>query len=168
MIWRPDGEDLLASPLHAQRWSADGAVNVELRRALTWWDRVLRSGLTERRVWRGPQRAPLHVFCDASSRDARLGAVLWHTGVWYWTSMITPAHIQASFCMRNDGQIMALELLAISLALKTFELLISDRLVIVHCDNKGAESALRRGCAKRPDHARLVHAQWFEAAIMGL
>ena len=82
--------------------------------------------------------------------------------------MITPAHIQASFCMRNDGQIMALELLAISLALKTFELLLSDRLVIVHCDNKGAESALCRGCAKRPDHARLVHAQWFEAAIMGL
>ena len=35
-------------------------------------------------------------------------------------------------------------------------------------EHKGAEAAIRRGRARRPDHARLVHQQWFEAACLGL
>ena len=129
----------MMGPIHDQRWSATGHIRPELRRTLHLWAEVLSSGLTERRVWRPIRTVALHIFCDASSRDARLGAVIWDTGVWYWTSTITPERVRASFCVRNDNQIMALELLAISLALATFEDRIRNRRIIVHCDNKGAE-----------------------------
>ena len=145
----------MMGPIHDQRWSATGHIRPELRRTLHWWAEVLSSGLTERRVWRPIRTVALHIFCDASSRDARLGAVIWDTGVWYWTSTITPERVRASFCLRNDNQIMALELLAISLALATFEDRIRNRRIIVHCDNKGAEVShnfLRRWFCQRAAH----------------
>ena len=63
---------------------------------------------------------------------------------------------------------MGLELLAISLGLCTFEALLADRKVVVHCDNTGSEAAVRRGSAVRWDHAQLVHEQWMHAADQGL
>ena len=62
---------------------------------------------------------------------------------------------------------MGLELLAISLGLSTFEAQLTQRNVVIHCDNTGAESAIRRGTAISCDHARLVHTQWTHAAELG-
>ena len=129
----------MLGPIYAQRWSRDGAVGSELRRALEWWLQVFDSGLCEKLSWSGLRPGLLHLFCDASGVDARLGAVCFDAGTWYWTTAVAPKDICASFCVRGDRQIMALELLAISMALKTFEPLLANRTVVVHCDNKGAE-----------------------------
>ena len=40
--------------------------------------------------------------------------------------------------------------------------------MVVHSDNSGSEWALRRGCARRWDHAQLVHQQWLHALKMRL
>ena len=50
--------------------------------------------------------------------------------------------IMGQFKQRKDNQIMGLELLAISLGMCTFEWLLVDRKVVVHCDNKGSEVRL--------------------------
>ena len=92
------------------------------------------------------------------------------------------------FRRRSDQQIMALELLAISLGLGTFQELLQNRKVVVHCDNTGSEvmcnasacqpfvhsnlwrwqAVLRRGTAIRMDHAQLVHSHWLHAAKHGM
>ena len=43
------------------------------------------------------------------------------------------------FRRRNDNKIMALELLAIAMALSTFEKELRRRSVVIHCDNTGSE-----------------------------
>ena len=82
---------------------------------------------------------------------------------------------------------MGLELLAISLGLGTFQKQLKGRLVVVHSDNSGSEVgvmacfgfcipiwlrvlqvALRRGTARKLDHAQLVHHQWLHAAVHGM
>eukprot|EP00973_Karenia_brevis_P086403 11980337-Karenia_brevis.AAC.1 len=57
------------------------------------------------------------------------------------------------FKPRKDKQIMGLELLAISLALCTFRNELREQRVVVYCDNKGSEIAVRRGTARAHDHA---------------
>ena len=127
----------MMGPIHAQRFSRDGSVGSELRRALRWWVRLLESGMAERRSWDALGGVPLHVFCDASGVDARLGAVCWDAGTWYWSSTVAPSHLVEAFRVRGDRQIMGLELLAVSLAMGSFGELMKNRIVIIHCDNKG-------------------------------
>lgn len=111
----------------------------ELRRALQWWADVLQAGLAETHVWKQIQAEPLHVFCDASGTSRRLGVVLRDKNTWYWTTTACPHSIQSAFQFRRDKQIMGLELLAISFALSTFIEHLRNRVVVIHCDNKGAE-----------------------------
>eukprot|EP00973_Karenia_brevis_P002177 293821-Karenia_brevis.AAC.1 len=59
---------------------------------------------------------------------------------------------------------MGLELLAISLAFCTFRQMLAGRKVVVHCDNTGAEVAVRSGSARSLDHAQLVHKHWMGTA----
>ena len=82
-----------------------------------------------------------------------------------------------------------LELLGVSMGFCSFERWIRGRKIIVHCDNKGAEvwplglllvlgefrrfsfpvqESIRRGTARPFDHAQLVHAQWLQAAVLGM
>eukprot|EP00973_Karenia_brevis_P090092 12400970-Karenia_brevis.AAC.1 len=84
---------------------------------------------------------------------------------------------------------MGLELLAIALAMSTFEYLIENRKVVVHCDNagemctvfscdiggtsmlcvlSGGEFAIRKGVAKAFDHCQLVHSHWMHAARLNI
>ena len=84
---------------------------------------------------------PLRLFCDASGGSARLGAVLFADGKWFWTSTTVKERICEYFRHRRDNQIMGLELLAITLGLETFSEILQRRDVIIHCDNSGAEVA---------------------------
>eukprot|EP00973_Karenia_brevis_P092677 12413581-Karenia_brevis.AAC.1 len=66
---------------------------------------------------------------------------------------------------------MGLELLAVSLALCTFREHLSGKQVIIHCDKQWGRGkrvmelmvAIRRGTARKMDHAQLVHQQWLFA-----
>jgi len=104
-------------------------------------------------------------FCDASGSPPHIAAVLHIDGQWFWTHMPIQESVINQLEIRNDAQIMALELISISLGLCTFQGKLADRKVVVHSDNTGAEEATRKGSAKHWDHAEIVHAQWFHAAV---
>ena len=107
--------------------------------------------LAELRTWGNVAEAPVHVFCDASGADARLGVVVYADGLWHWTSTTVGERGLKHFRRRRDKQIMGLELLAISLAFGTFAPILRRRRVIVYCDNTGAEVSLHVsvGCGAR-------------------
>ena len=138
----------------------------DLKRSLHWWREILASGVSEKRPWVDPNDEPAHIFCDAASTPPYLGAVLFIDGSRFWTHMEPPEHVLAAFHVRNDSQIMGLELLSVSLGLGTFANLIRRRRVVLHSDNKGSEKAIRRGSARKRDHAQLDHHQWMCAATL--
>ena len=58
--------------------------------------------------------------------------------------MEPPSEVVESFVRRKDKQIMALELLSISLGMSTFEGMLSGGKVVIHSDNKGSEAWLHK------------------------
>lgn len=138
MFRRRFGRALLR-PIFDQMRRRDGKVDSELLRALGWWIKVLELGIVERIAWSLSSESPVHLFCDASSNPAHLGAVIFYGGAWMWTHMAVPKSLLDCFQHRNDGQIMGLELLAVSLGLCSFVGMLRGRKVIVHCDNRGSE-----------------------------
>jgi len=122
-------------------------------------------GIAEVRAWGMPEAAVAHLFCDASGSPPHIAAVLHVDGQCFWTHMPIQEKTISMLEVRNDAQIMALELLSISLGLCTFTEKLANRKVVVHSDNKGAEGATRKGSAKHLDHAEIVHAQWLHATV---
>eukprot|EP00973_Karenia_brevis_P020572 2825026-Karenia_brevis.AAC.1 len=114
-------------------------MSLELEESLRWWQTMLTLGIVEFREWDAPAGKPVHVFCDAAGSPARLGAVLFLDDNCQYTSMIPPDEAVALFKRRGDQQIMALELLAIAMALSTFQKALRGRRVVIHCDNTGSE-----------------------------
>lgn len=53
--------------------------------------------------------------------------------------MDPPAEVMSSFTRRSDQQIMALELLSISLGIHTFRDEIAGQRLVIHSDNTGSE-----------------------------
>lgn len=126
-------------PLFDQTTRRDGAMSAELLESLRWWRAILKSGVTQNKRWQEAQGAVVHLFCDASGEPAQLGAVLFIDQKCCFTHMRVPHEILHCFMRRRDKQIMALELLAISLGFCTFENRLRHRKVVVHCDNRGSE-----------------------------
>ena len=151
-----------------QKSRHDGRLSPELVRALKWWLDVLGLDLVEKRQWRQSQRSTLHLFTDASSTPGHLGAVMFYGGCCLWCHLPVQDAVYELFKRRRDQQIMALELLAISMAIDTFADHLRDRRVVIHCDNKGSEACIRRGSARSMDHAQIVHAQWLRLAELGV
>ena len=127
-------------PLHDQKSRRDGQLSPELVRALTWWLEILDSGLCERHEWSTQRQAPVHLFCDARGYPAHLGAVLIIDGKCLFTHMATSEMTMGSFRRRKDNQIMALELLSISLGMCTFADHFRGRDIVVHSHNTGSEA----------------------------
>ena len=146
----------------------DGRINFELWRALIWWRRVLATEIAELRPWVVSQEKPWHLFCDASGEPPRLGAVLLTSAGAFWTCFTPGQSFLDNFKCRSDNQIMALELLAISLGIHTFLEKLKGRKIVIHCDNSGSECSLRKGSAKCADHAQLVHELWSDFVCHGI
>ena len=127
-------------PIFDQVSRYDGKFNPELKAALRWWRDVLLLGTAELRPWWRAAKATAHLFTDASGAKRQLGAVLYVDGCWFWSSMVTPPRELHLFRRRRDNQIMGLELLGVAFGMSTFESLLSNRNVVIHCDNSGAEA----------------------------
>lgn len=126
-------------PIFDQKTKRNGAVCPELRRALSWWRDVLKSGIAELHPWQKASSDAVHMFCDAAGGKAHMGVVLFIGDDCMWTHMAVPRWALSRFQIRHDQQIMGLELLAISLGLSTFESILKGRRVVIHCDNSGSE-----------------------------
>ena len=129
----------LLRPIHEQATRRNGQIDANLKRALVWWRSVLQLELAELR-WAKDERDVIHLFCDASSKPPYLGCVVFVDQNVCWTHGAPPAEVMECFRSRRDGQIMGLELLAVTLGLSTFGSMLEGRRVVVHCDN----SLLRR------------------------
>ena len=103
------------------------------------WKAVLIAGISETKAWTVPQGGVAHLFCDAASTTAALGAALLIDDMCFFTHTVPAPGVVEMFRLRKDNQIMALELLAISLGLCTFQQQLRGRKVVIHCDNKGSE-----------------------------
>ena len=97
-------------PIFDQQSRRDGKVDVHLKRALMWWQEVLRLGVCELRAWEEPEADLLQLFCDARGNPPHLGAVLFWRGKCWWTHMRVEASMLGRFRSRRDNQIMGLEL----------------------------------------------------------
>lgn len=126
-------------PIFDQKSRRDGKVSHELQESLRWWLAVLHAGITEDRRWAEPGGNIVQLLCDASSSPPEVGAVLLIDDTCYFTHMSVPHNVVDMFRRREDNQIMALELLGISLGLCTFQAELKGRRVVIHCDNKGSE-----------------------------
>ena len=69
-------------------------------------------------VPREQERAEL--FCDARGYPARIAAVLCVHAEIFYTAWDVPDDVLATFCPREDQQIMGLELMAVVFGLHTF------------------------------------------------
>ena len=125
-------------PIFDQCTRRDGQLSMELQHSLQWWRHVLKSKITETTAWTGVAGPVVHIFCDAAGSGG-MGAVLFTDKGTYFVHMQAPAAVTKNFVVRADNQIMGLELLAISLALSSFEDLIRKRRVVIHSDNTGSE-----------------------------
>ena len=121
-------------PIFDQASKCNGSIDQNLRRALQWWKTVLATDIAELRSWGEISGDAAHLFCDASSCPAHLGAVLIVDKKFFWTHADPPPEVISQFTRRGDNQIMGLELLAITLGLCTFREQVAGRNVIVHCD----------------------------------
>ena len=154
-------------PIFAQRWSRSGKISKVLRTALLWWLHVLDVGICERRDWQRHDAPPICLFVDARGVPPRCAAVAFIDGVCHFTDGMPSKEIMNSFQKRNDSQICGLEMLAIALGLSTFAAELKGRSVVVFSDNKGAESAARKGVAKAWDHCEIIHEIWTLAFQIG-
>jgi hypothetical protein len=82
---------------------------------------------------------------DAAGEPARLAAVLVDGDDVLFCSCGPPAELMAALCKRNDAQICALEIAAVSLALSAFHNRLHGRRIMLWIDNTAAESIIRAG-----------------------
>eukprot|EP00973_Karenia_brevis_P078150 10853323-Karenia_brevis.AAC.1 len=127
-------------PLFDQKTRRDGQMSDELKESLSFWRTVLAEGISELREWREHAGEIVHLFVDAAGSPACLGAVLFlsHNSKLF-THMRPTELMMRSFMVREDKQIMGLELLAISVALSTFAPWLVGKRIVIHSDNSGAE-----------------------------
>ena len=127
---------------------------------------VLERGLQDVSVV-GKQAPVFDLFCDARSTPPRLAAVLMDaSGALSYADMPVDDKVLAQFDEREDGQIIALELVAVLFGLGTFQNVLSGNYVRVWTDNRVAEGNLIRGSSKAKDLNMLVHGIWLLAAHM--
>ena len=159
-----------------------------LRSALEWWRNVLGLDIVEEHSWTPPSSDVVHLFVDARGQPPHCAAVLFANGQIQYTAGAPPKSLLDKLVRRCDEQIMALEILAITIGLATFAGDLCGRKVVVWSDNKGAEvclapplaaltlarggqraqgskmqcvqGAARKGAARAADHNMLIHEIW--------
>ena len=96
--------------IFAQCRSSTGSVGPRLKRALLWWQSVLRMRVAEMRAWNFDERRPCHLFVDAASTPARCAAVLFVDGHVLYTDGPPAPSLMHQLAARNDNQITSLVL----------------------------------------------------------
>jgi hypothetical protein len=122
---------------HGPLCGRNGQIGTRLRRALLWWQEVLRLQIAETREWVCGPEPVAHLFLDAASTPARCAAVLFLDGDIMHTDAAPSKEMLDCFKHRNDNQITGLEIFAICLGLSTFQCELAGRVIVIHSDNTG-------------------------------
>ena len=117
-------------------------VSKHLRLALLWWEQALLLKLCKSVELVPEQESVIELFADARGTPPQIGAVLIEGGSIEYTEWVPPKCVLTALKERRDEQIMAQELLAITVALFSFMDRIRGRRVRVWTDNAGGEGGL--------------------------
>ena len=152
-------------PVYRQQYAPlrSGRVSTLLASSLRWWRQLLISEPVRVVGAYSSQREVVHMFTDAAG-EGGLCALLHARRRWYGCHMTTPRDVYSMLCRRKDEQILALEMLAVLIAIDTFLDLIADCAVVFHIDNAGVVGILRCGAARAPDHNILSFSFWAQVA----
>ena len=155
-------------PLFCHAKGRRPGVRRELELALRWWLHVLDYDLHQERPWGEAAGDHATLIVDARSTPPRLAAVFFPpAGDVQFCDMAPGEEALRHFRRRGDGDILALELLAIALGVSTFAKQLAGGTVVVFSDNTGAERATARGSAAAWDYSAVVHCLWRFAAEHG-
>ena len=159
----------LLRPLFAQAHGRHPSISTELRFALEWWRHVLDEDLHETRRWAPDPLRHAVLLVDARSTPPRVAAVLiLPDGSIRFCDLEPDPAVLSQFRRREDGAILALEILAIALGISTFAPLLHGLSVRVFSDNTGAERATAKGASRQWDYCRVIHSVWHFAAVRKL
>ena len=164
-MFRRIGRALLR-PLYSHSHGRRARLSEDTRLALRWWLHVLTLNLHQERAWSRPTPDgaaddPFVLLADARSTPPRVAAILVSpTGEIEFCELVPSAQLLSCFKVRNDGAIMALELLAVAVGVCTFADRIANKKVRILSDNTGAESTLRKGSSREFDYACISHGVW--------
>ena len=103
------------------------------------------------------------------SGEARwLAAFIHDGGRWWWTRVQVPEYIWVQLLPRADHQIGLQELLAVVLAIHTFQDQVGQSLFTVAVDNQGVLHAVLQGRAGAEDANRCIAKLWLDLAHMNV
>ena len=142
--------------LYAQTSSTTGKIGNRLREAFGWWLRILALNICESHPLNVNEDKKSHrLFVDAASTPAHCAAVLCHNDTMLYTNAEPEKGMLEQLIARRDKQITSLvfadsihencnascpltqEMLAIYLAITTFQKELAGQRVILYSDNKG-------------------------------
>jgi hypothetical protein len=144
-----------------------GRVSTRLRKALTWWKQFLETPL-KREVDLRSDKEHVHIFTDARSTPPRLAAVIEVDGQLQYTDIEPSPSQMQQLSVRNDDQIMGLEMMAAMLAIQTFPKQLRGKRVHIWIDNTAGQGAYNKGASRQEDHNGLCHALWHAAAELDM
>ena len=145
----------------------NGRIGEALAMAIIWWFQVLKLQLCQEVPLAIVRTPVIELFCDAASKPPCVAGVGIHRGAIMYTAFEVNHRIMRALEVRKDDQIMALELLAILVSLRTWGHVMSGTTVRVWTDNVGAQCTLEANYARRHDHNLIVFAIMLVAAQFG-
>ena len=153
------------APIYAQQHAPlpGGVVSNRLLMSLKWWRTFLKNPI-KRTHNHKHEPSCVHLFTDARGTPPRLAAVIEDNGSIFYTDIAAPKKLMKTLVPRRDAQIMALEMMAVYLGLKTFASRLEGKCVHVWIDNTSGEGAFKRGSARAADHNAIAHVVWQYAA----
>ena len=149
-------------PIYRQQYAPlkGGFTSELLISALRWWRRFLYTNPVTRVRHDSHDRDVAHVFTDAAGETRRICAMVFSDNQWHACDMQLTDEFLNIFSVRNDEQILGLELVAVLLAIHTFSDLLADKAVFFHIDNESSVHILRNGAARAEDHNLLSYSFW--------
>jgi hypothetical protein len=129
--------------------------------AAQWFIAYLRD-FEPRRINAVTARRKVKIWTDAAGVTRRLAAVLWTGERWLYTVYTVSQQLWDQFLPREDDQIGMQELLAVPLALHTFQSEVSGTEALCFGDNDGVVASLIKGSNKALDTNLCVGQIWLD------
>lgn len=138
-----------------------------LRRSLQWWLQFIEADVRLTRTPKDYTRQVVRSWTDAAGKTRKVAVILLARGVWWYTEAVIPKKIWARFLVRKNHGMNLQELLAVIIAMATFEPELWESLWLEFCDSTAAMGALLNGgtddCVSR-DANICVSKYWMETA----
>ena len=157
-------------PLARQQRGRSTHIARRLSSALTWWEAFLSQCPVQHLKWeRRLLGAPDMVLYTDAEQKGRVGVALIDNACgrgWYVASRV-PRRWRRALIPRKT-QINLYELLAVTLAVRTFANELRGKRIVAFIDNTCALNMVIRGASRKDDANGILHHLWLELAMLGV